>query len=232
MKQEVGRVIHNYFTSLTSMYRMLFEDPIFLLMLLLARLLAMLVAVSFHEWAHAFAAYKLGDPTAKNMGRMSLDPMKHLNGIGVLAFMLFGIGWARPVIVNSSNLKHYRRDDIIISLAGVLMNLVLSFVFYGIYFALAAFGVTSEIVTLIMETVIVMNISFAVFNILPIPPLDGYHVLSSLFIRKNFKVVQFFQRYGFIILLVLVVSGVTGTVIGFVVDGLWSLYFRFFMLFV
>jgi len=226
-------VIHNYFTSLMSMYNLLFEDPIYLVLLLLARLLAMLVAVSFHEWAHAFAAYKLGDPTAKNMGRMTLDPMKHLNGIGVISFLLFGIGWARPVVVNSSNLKHYRRDDLIISLAGVVTNIVLSFVFYGIYFALVVgFGITSEVVTLIMETIIVMNICFAVFNILPIPPLDGYHVISSLFVRKNFKVVQFFQKYGYIILLILVLTGVTGTVIGWVVDGLWSLYFKFFMLFV
>ena len=104
------------------------------LIYLLSLMLAMCVAVSFHEYAHAFVANKLGDPTAKNMGRMTLDPTKHIDLIGLLCFVLLGIGWAKPVIVNSRNLKHFKRDDILISIAGPVMNLLLSFIFYGIWF--------------------------------------------------------------------------------------------------
>ena len=168
-----------------------------------------MVAMTVHEWAHAFAAYKLGDPTAKNLGRMSLDPLKHMDPIGTICLVLFGFGWARPVMVNPRNLKNYRRDDAIISLAGPIMNLLTAFLFLGIYFlVLFTFGITNEIVINILNYIISINLGLGIFNLIPIPPLDGFHVINSIFIRKSFKVVEFLQRYGFIILIVLLASGV------------------------
>ncbi len=207
------------------------ESPQMALIYILSILLAMCVAISFHEWAHAYVAYKLGDPTAKNMGRMTLDPLKHLDWLGVLCFLFFQIGWAKPVIVNPRNLKHYRRDDIFISIAGPLMNLLLSFVFYGIWlFTQPVFGVDS-VVSQILSTIFYVNIAFAIFNIIPIPPLDGFHVFTSIFVKKNYKVVDFLKRYGIFILLALLFLGVFDVILGTLASALQSVYFAFFSLF-
>ena len=208
-----------------------FENPVGTLISILCSFLAMCIAISFHEYAHAFVADKLGDPTAKNMGRMTLDPLKHLDPIGAIFFVLFGIGWAKPVIVNSRNLKHFRRDDVLISVAGPLTNLILSFLFYGLYFFGAfAFG-WSGIVMQILGAIVSVNLWFAFFNILPIPPLDGFHVVTSLFVKKRYAVVDFLQRYGFIILIVLIFSGLLDMVLTPLANGILSLYSSFFSLF-
>ena len=107
-----------------QIFSMLASDPAGALVYLLSLFLAMCIAISFHEAAHAFVAYKLGDPTAKNLGRMSLDPLRHMDWLGFASFLLFGLGWAKPVMVNPRNLKHYRRDDVLISLAGPVTNLL------------------------------------------------------------------------------------------------------------
>lgn len=203
-----------------------------ILLTILSYVLAVLIALILHEWAHAFVAYKLGDPTAKNLGRMSLDPSKHLDPIGAICFLLLGIGWAKPVLINSNNLKHYRRDDILISLAGPLMNLLLAFVFYGLYFFGAVFQFLNDPMLDVVATLMSMNLTLAIFNIFPIPPLDGYHVLSSIFIRKTYRVVEFFQRYGFIILLILIASGVMSTIIGWVSTRVQWLFYSFYSLFI
>ena len=107
---------------------------------LLYRMPAILVALAFHEWAHAYAAYKLGDPTAYNLGRMTLNPLAHIDLIGLIMMMLVRFGWAKPVPVSTRNFKHPRRDEIIVSLAGVAMNLVLAFVTMLIFFGLMVAG--------------------------------------------------------------------------------------------
>ena len=206
-------------------------DILGLLLYLCMMLLAVCVAISFHEWAHAYAAYKLGDPTAKNMGRMTIDPTKHLNPWGLLCFVVFRIGFAKPVMVNSRNLKKFRRDDVIISLAGPLMNVALSFVFYGILFFCIHFKANFYLVQA-LTYIVVTNISFAIFNVLPIPPLDGFHVVSSLFVRKSYKVVDFLNRFGFIILFVLCISGALDGVLDWAFYGLAGLYEKFFNLFI
>ena len=211
----------------------LIQDPVATLISILCSFLAMCVAISFHEYAHAFVANKLGDPTAKNMGRMTIDPTKHIDPIGAIFFVLFGIGWARPVIVNSRNLKHFRRDDIFISAAGPFMNLILSFLFYGLFFFGATmfgwdpYGIAMQIIFTIFQ----MNLWFAVFNILPIPPLDGFHVATSLFVKKQYRVVEFLQRYGFIILIILIFSGVLDYVLSAVSGWFISIFSAFYGLF-
>ena len=192
-----------------------------------------MVAMTVHEWAHTFAAYKLGDPTAKNLGRMSLDPLKHMDPIGTICLVLFGFGWARPVMVNPRNLKNYRRDDAIISLAGPIMNLLTAFLFLGIYFlVLFTFGITNEIVINILNYIISINLGLGIFNLIPIPPLDGFHVINSIFIRKSFKVVEFLQQYGFIILIVLLASGVLTNIMTIVENWILNGFFSFWALFI
>lgn len=198
------------------------------LLYVLISFLAMCVAISFHEWAHAFVAYKLGDPTAKNMGRMSIDPFRHIDWIGAVMFVFFGFGWAKPVVVNSSRLKHFRRDDVLISLAGPFMNLLLAFVFTGVWYFVRIDG---EWYSLLMSYLIGLNLNFAVFNVLPVPPLDGFHVVTSLFVRKHYSVVEFLQKYGYILLVVLVFSNVLDTLLGWATTGLYSLFLRFYGLF-
>lgn len=209
------------------------ESPTQALIYILSIFLAMCIGLSFHECAHAWTAYKLGDPTAKNMGRMTLDPLKHIDLLGMLCFVLFGIGWAKPVMIGSRNLKNFRRDDVLISLAGPVTNLLLSFVFYGIYFFLQpALMFRAPVVLYILATIYSVNISLAIFNVLPIPPLDGFHVVTSLFVRKSYKVVEFLQRYGYWILLILLFTGVLDYILTPAINWFTSLYYSFFSLFV
>ena len=214
--------------GISGLIQGLMSDPLSTLLYLLISFLAMCISISFHEWAHAFTAYKLGDPTAKNLGRMTLDPFAHLDLMGAIMFVLFGFGWARPVVVNSRNLKHFRRDDVLISLAGPFMNLLLAFVFTGIYYFVQIDG---GWLRLILIYLISMNLHFAVFNLIPIYPLDGYHVLTSIFIKNNYKVIHFMQRYGSIILIALIVTGATDAIIGWASDRILSLFLAFFGLF-
>ncbi len=199
----------------------------------LGLLLAMLIAIPFHEVAHAFVAYKLGDPTAKNLGRLSLDPMRHFDLFGTLAFLLIGMGWAKPVMVNVSNFKKPRRDDVLVSIAGPAMNLILAFIFYGLFLFIP--GLISSpanfYIGRILYTIVSINMVFMVFNLLPIPPLDGFHVVSSAFIRKRYYIVDFLRQYGFVILIVLLFTNVLDPVFNFVIGGLQSLFLSFYSLF-
>lgn len=193
--------------------------------------LAMLVALSFHECAHAFVAYKLGDPTAKNMGRVTLDPTKHIDPMGAVCFLLFGFGWAKPVMINPRNLKNYRRDDVLISIAGPLTNLILAFLCYGILSAAVVYTDNTVMIT-VASYLVSINLSLAIFNIIPIPPLDGFHVLTSIFVRKSHKVVEFLYRYGRYILIALMLTDVLDVIMTTVwnwilplFDGFWALFF-------
>ncbi len=196
------------------------KDPLSLLY----TLPAIIIGLTVHEWAHAFAADKLGDPTAKNLGRMTLNPFAHIDLFGFLCLLVVGFGWAKPVPVNPRNFKNYRRDDIIVSLAGIAMNLVVAF-FATILFY---FGVyrwnlgSNEAFYTIFLSIVTINLSLAVFNLLPIYPLDGSHVFESLFMRYIPKFFMFLRQYGQYILIALLVSGLVSTVLGTVVGWLFE----------
>ncbi len=196
------------------------QDPLSLLY----TLPAIIIGLTVHEWAHAFAADKLGDPTAKNLGRMTLNPFAHIDLFGFLCLLVVGFGWAKPVPVNPRNFKNYRRDDIIVSLAGIAMNLVVAF-FATILFY---FGVyrwnlgSNEAFYTIFLSIVTINLSLAVFNLLPIYPLDGSHVFESLFMRYIPKFFMFLRQYGQYILIALLVSGLVSTVLGTVVSWLFE----------
>ncbi|HBU11576.1 MAG TPA: site-2 protease family protein [Clostridiales bacterium] len=197
----------------------------------LYRVPAILFALSAHECAHAWAAYKAGDPTARNLGRITLDPTKHLDLFGTICLLLFGFGWAKPVPINSRNFKHGRKDNVWVSLSGILTNLLLSFVFSLVLYISVLGGATNAIYINILIPFIYINIALAVFNLIPIPPLDGFQFISGLFFRKAARAVNVLNRYGFIILVILMITGVIGTILGYVsgflvnaYDGLFSLF--------
>ena len=194
-----------------------------ILLEILYRIPAVVIALSFHEWAHAYAAYKLGDPTARNLGRMTLNPFAHIDPIGLIMMLLVRFGWAKPVPINLRNFKKPRRDDIIVSLAGVGMNLVLSFISLGILGVLFHFYVFNEVVINILSNFCFINLGLMVFNLIPIPPLDGYHVLQNTLIRKvGVKFFMTFERFGNLILIVLLVSGALTSVMTWAVNGILS----------
>ena len=152
-------------------------DPIGFIQELLWYLPAVLLALTLHECGHGLAACWCGDRTAKMMGRLSVNPLRHIDPIGFLMMIFVGIGWAKPVPVNPYNFRHGRRDDFLVSIAGVTVNFLLYLIFMFVYCAMYVFGGTGGVVFDYMYqfawTFASLNISLALFNLLPIPPLDG-----------------------------------------------------------
>ncbi len=203
------------------------------LALILYMIPAILLSLSCHEWAHAFAAYKCGDPTARNLGRMTVNPLKHIDPLGFIMLLLVGFGWAKPVPVNIRNTKNPRRDDLIISLAGILMNIFLLFVFTGIYLAIWLIpDLYNEMLLNFVVPFLSVNAVLAIFNLLPIPPLDGYRVVESLLIKVvGPKPFLFIQRYGTVILIVALVASNRFGIIGAGADFLIDIALKFYGLF-
>ncbi len=201
----------------------LFQNPLQFLYVLPA----ILIGLTVHEWAHAYAANRLGDPTAKNLGRMTLNPLAHIDPIGFAMLLLVGFGWAKPVPVTPRNFKNYRRDDIIVSLAGIVTNLVVAFLFSFVYVAgILKWGLaTNEAFMSIIGSIITINLTLAVFNLIPIYPLDGSHVAESLLMHKIPRVFMFLRQYGQIILLGLIISGATSFILGYLISGISSGFF-------
>ncbi len=162
-------------------------------------------SISVHEFAHAFAAYKMGDSTAKSMGRMTLNPMKHINVMGFVFFIFLGVGWANPVPVNPLNYKKFKKGTRWVSIAGILANFLiglLSAVICAILLATVggAGGVAMEYVYSILSYSMMINGFLAMFNFLPIPPLDGFSFVES-FTKPDNKFIKFMARNGLRILI-------------------------------
>lgn len=274
--QHRSNALFSYITSFI-------ENPREMLIFLLLSMPGRIMALSAHEFAHAWVANRCGDPTARMLGRLTLNPAKHLDPIGTIMMMLMGFGWAKPVPVNPRNYRNYRRDDLKVSIAGVTMNLCLFIVsflamcgilgatihslphfdsitagtgdlfvsnymgqrvlvsggdYYGIYrikelFTLApyvmdllitpTFGRLAGYAYEMLSYFVLVNIALAIFNLLPVPPLDGYHVLNDLVIKKSLFASPNVTRIAYGALLVLVFfTPVVSNIIGFVEDALMN----------
>lgn len=185
---------------------------------LLYTLPAVLISLSFHEFGHAYAAYKNGDPTAHNEGRMTLNPLAHIDIFGFIMMILVGYGWAKPVPVNPRNYRNYKKGEIMVSLAGVTMNLILAFVgALALAIVIAICGVQATLsgaagkIANLLTSFIMINCALTVFNLLPVYPLDGFHVAETLLApRLGYKPFVFIRRYGYYILIGLMMLSRTG----------------------
>jgi Zn-dependent protease len=185
----------------------------------LCMLPGVIIALSFHEYGHALVAVKCGDPTPKNQGRLTINPKAHVDPIGLACLALVGFGWGVPVQINPRNFRHPRRDELLVSLAGVAMNFLLAVVFMGIVKLAFTFGssfmLTSigDTVRLILLYTVQINIVLLVFNLIPVPPLDGFGILTQIFNLRNTRYYWFVYNNGFWILLALIVFNVTDVIL-------------------
>ncbi len=264
---------------ISSLIHDLMTDPASLLLFFLLALPGRLLAISAHEAAHGWVADRCGDPTARLMGRVTLNPLKHIDPVGLICLLLVGFGWAKPVPVNPRNFRSYRSDDLKVSLAGITMNLILFFagclLMYGAIWAAlgqlsyvpgyaysdaelyrSSFGgvealcagdywysvrdlliypygagelliapVFGSVWGYVYEMVyyfVSVNLVLAVFNLIPIPPLDGYHALNDLVLKRPLFADVRAERVGMVIMLVLVTSGLLSDALNWVVDGVMS----------
>ena len=216
----IGVAIIQYASNTTALLSLLLSAP------------GVLIAITFHEFAHGYVAYKLGDDTAKRQGRLSLNPFAHLDPIGTVLLLVAGFGWGKPVEVNPRNYTRkmsMEKGQALVSIAGPLMNFLLAIICTLIYCAIYKFAGTSfiystvgEIVMILISATISVNIGLGVFNLIPLPPLDGSKVIMP-FLSHNAK--QFFvnnEHIFYIIFIILWVTGVAGTIITPAISGITS----------
>ncbi|HJV16315.1 MAG TPA: site-2 protease family protein [Bacillales bacterium] len=171
--------------------------------------ITLMIAFTFHEFSHAYVAYKFGDPTAKKQGRLTLNPIQHLDPIGTILIFIAGFGWARPVPVNSFFFKKPRLAGILVSAAGPLSNFILASLGFIIWFSLDRSGVAAGVPAFVpefLDTFIGLNIVLFIFNLLPFPPLDGYRIVEDLAPRHLRAKMTQLETYGSLIFLVLVIT--------------------------
>ena len=177
---------------------------------MLLRIPALLIAISFHEYAHAKVSYSLGDPTPKWRGRLSLNPLVHLDPIGLIMLWLFRFGWAKPVEINPSYYKEPKKGTILVSLAGPMANLILAFIAMIILkLNILRIGVLDSFIYILF----LYNLTLAVFNLIPIPPLDGSKILAGLMPARQAYEFSKFESYGPFILILLVYFGLLGKIL-------------------
>lgn len=189
---------------------------------LLLSLPGILLAISFHEMAHGFAADAMGDPTPKLAGRLTVNPLKHIDPLGLLSMLLFRFGWAKPVPINPLNFKDRKKGMIVVSLAGILTNLLLGFLAMATYFIVVP--LQNEVLMTIIYYIYIYNVVFAVFNLLPIPPLDGSKALMVFLPNKALPTFYEIQKYGMFIILGLAITGLLGIIINPVINWIVSIY--------
>lgn len=200
---------------------------------ILLTLPGILLAFTFHEYAHAYMATKFGDPTPRSQGRLTANPLVHIDIIGFLFIVLFGFGWAKPVHTNPSYYRgNIRKKDMLVSLAGPAANLIIAIVCAIIYTVLIKVGVlnfysskSSNIILMMLSYAIDINCVLFVFNLLPIPPLDGFHILVDILPQSAYNIVYTLERYSTLILMVFVILPVSRQIIMFLSSYvLWLIF--------
>ena len=196
-------------------------------------IVVVLIAFSCHEFAHAFAAYKSGDITPKAHGRLTLNPARHIDPLGMLLLMAVGFGWAKPVEVNPTLFKNYKRGMVWVSIAGVLTNIVLGIL--GVALSVLSFYLMIHVNAVVFMYFYqffflfsMINFVLAIFNLLPIYPLDGFSLIST-FLRHDNPFVIFMRRYGtFVLLFVIIALSITGYYIGDLAQYIYDFFFKLF----
>ena len=202
----------------------LFNNPKEFIMGLLLSIPGLIIALSMHEFAHGFAAYKMGDNTAKYSGRLTLNPLHHLDPIGTICLFLAGFGWAKPVPINPYNFRHRRLGVIVVSLAGPMMNFLIALISYFLFETLHHYhiiGIADEFWNTVLLKCIGLNIGLMCFNLIPIPPLDGSKVLLELLpfgLRRSYYQLE---RYSSLILMILLLTGILDPVVDIMFDGVF-----------
>ena len=189
---------------------------------ILVQIVGIAVAISVHEFGHAYSAHLLGDDTAKMYGRMTLNPAKHLDIMGLIAMLIVHIGWAKPVPVNPNNFKNYKVGNVIVSLAGVTANIIISIICVIIKKHVNMYAITE-----ITSAIIIYNVSFAAFNLLPIPPLVGWGVISSFIPYKYNEIAYKYESMSSIIFLVLIITGAYSIFISPIINVIWDILYLF-----
>jgi Zn-dependent protease len=175
-------------------------------------IISLVVAFTIHEWAHAYTAYKCGDSTAKNQGRLTFNPAAHIDPLGALLILIVGFGWARPVPVDRRNFKRPHLYGILVSAAGPVSNLIIAFLTYLLLFILDATsfmpvsGKGAEFVSSLLSTMLHLNIVLFLFNLLPFPPLDGYRILEDLAPENIRTKMMRYESFGAVLFLVIVLT--------------------------
>ena len=201
--------------------------------------LTLIIAFSVHEFAHAFAAWKFGDETAKKQGRLTLNPMKHLDPIGTILIFIAGFGWARPVPVNRFFFKNPRLAGVTVSFAGPFSNLVMASLAFIIWYALVASGLAASLPSFVpefLDVFIQLNAVLFIFNLIPLPPLDGYRIVEDLVPKDLRARMTQYEQYGMLIFLILVITPldrytiqpIFNTVLPWLITGLNDFFYSWF----
>ncbi|MCH4187789.1 MAG: site-2 protease family protein [Megasphaera sp.] len=174
---------------------------------LVAGVPGLLIAMVVHEYAHALAAYHMGDDTPRMMGRLTLNPMAHIDPIGALMLLVAQFGWAKPVMINPNNFRNWRKGEICVSLAGPVSNLIAAFVALLVQILFIKLNLfTGTALSTVLSLIVIYNINFAIFNMIPLPPLDGSRVLMCFLPTEwNYKLASI-ERYSFLILIGLMMT--------------------------
>ncbi|MBI4067120.1 site-2 protease family protein [Candidatus Gottesmanbacteria bacterium] len=194
---------------------------------------ALLVAITIHEFSHAYMADRLGDPTPKLMGRITFNPLAHLDVLGTLMLVLVGFGWGKPVQFDPFNLRHPKKDSALISLAGPASNLILASILSLILRVASPIGLISPIslIESILEPFIYLNVLLAIFNLIPIHPLDGFKVVGGLLPKHYYDSWVQLERYGLLFLIILlfpifgtspiisIISPIVNLILGILIPG-------------
>ena len=220
------------FSNITSILSNLRTNPGETVLYLLMFAFCILFSLIMHECAHGYVALKCGDPTAKWMGRLTLNPMKHLDPIGTVCMLFLRIGWAKPVPINPRNFRNYRRDYILVSLAGICVNLIIfliSTVLTVLIFKHAAaawMGYVLQFFIMLAQ----MNLSLAVFNLLPVPPLDGYRFVDQFVFKgslsMNPQTMQIIRIVFLFVCLSGLLNGLLTTINSAVFNAVFDLIYR------
>ena len=212
-------------------------DPVDWIVSKLIMMPAILIGLSLHEFGHAFVSDKLGDPTPKSQGRVTVNPLSHIDPMGLICLIVAGFGWGVPVQVNPSYYKNRRRDEALTAVAGVSMNLLIALISIIvtkliISFAPNAFlySTVGGVVVEVLQYMIYINFILMVFNLLPIPPLDGFNIATQIFNLQQYDWYYKIYNMGGLILLAVILLGGTSFVLGPIVSTLYNLALKFIMM--